>query len=347
MKVVHLIFSFNTGGSETMLVDIVDEQINQAEISLIIINKKYNIELIHKIDKRVNVFFIDRTESSINPFPIIRLNVLLLKMNADVLHCHHHNISPLLVPSLKKKAVLTIHDVGVDTKYFARYKKLFAISKTVKNDIQVRSGINAVLVYNGICLNKVLKKDYTNINNLFKIIIVSRLDHKKKGQHFAIEALQILNRKGISNIRLDLIGTGNSKQYLTELTSKYGLNEQVFFLGLRDRDYIYSHLKDYDLLLQPSLYEGFGLTVVEGMAAKVPVLVSNIDGPREIIENEKYGFQFSSGDINNLADTIISIYHKYMLQDQLLLKVVDTAYEHAKKNFDISITAENYLENYF
>lgn len=346
MRIAHVIFSFNTGGAETMLVDIVNEQINQAEISLIIINNKYNIELIHKIDKRVKVFFIDRIESSRNPFPIIRLNALLLKLNIDVLHCHDHNISPLLFPSIKKKAVLTIHDVGIDTKHFAQYKKLFAISKTVKDDIQVRSGISSVLVYNGICLNKILKKDYTIINNLFKIVIVSRLYHEKKGQHIAIEALKILNRKGISNIQLDLIGTGNSEQYLKKLTTKYGLNEQVFFLGLRNRDYIYSHLKDYDLLLQPSLYEGFGLTVVEGMAAKVPVLVSDIDGPKEIIENEKYGFQFSSGDINNLADNIISLYHKYKLQDQLLLKV-DMAYEHAKKKFDISITADNYLDNYF
>lgn len=345
MKILHLIYSFQTGGSETMLVDIINEQINQAEISLIIINKKYNIDLVNNIDKRVKVFFIDRKESSRNPFPIIRLNALLLKLKADVLHCHDHNIVPLLFPALKKKTVLTVHDVGIELTYFSQYKKLFAISKTVKDDIQNRSGLTSVLVYNGICLNKITKKETSYISNRFKIIIVSRLSHEKKGQHLVIEALHILKLRGYSNIQLDLIGSGNSEQYLKELTTKYILNEQVNFLGLKDRNYIYSHLKDYDLLIQPSLFEGFGLTIVEGMAARVPVLVSNIDEPFEIIVNGKYGFLFLSGDINDLVKKIILIKDSYN-QDIQFLQKVDLAYDHVKKNFDIKLTATKYLENY-
>jgi len=261
MKIAHLIYSFTTGGAETMLVDIANEQVKQAEVSIIIINEIFNKTLISKIDKRINVSLINRKEGSRNLFPIIRLNRILLKLKSDVIHCHNHNIIPLLLPSLKKKSVLTVHDVNINAKYFKLYKKLFAISQIVKEDILNRSSVNATLVYNGICSEKVLQKDKRIESDIFKVVIVSRLQHEKKGQHLAIEALKLLKERGITNIQLDFIGSGNSEHYLKNLTVEYGLSDQINFLGLKDREYIYSNLKDYDLLVQPSLYEGFGLTV--------------------------------------------------------------------------------------
>jgi len=344
MKITHLIYSFNFGGSETMLVDIVNHQVEKACVNLIIINKFYNKTLVNKIDKRVKVYFINRVESSKNPCPIIRLNVLLLKLHSNVVHCHNHNIIPLLLPSLKKKAVLTVHDVGVNTKHFNQFNQLFAISKVVKEDIKNRSGFKATLVYNGICVNKVMHKVEVTKINILKIVIVSRLRHEKKGQHLAIEALHTLKEKGITNIQLDMIGSGESEDYLKELTSKYGLTGQVNFLGLKDHDYIYAHLKDYDLLVQPSLFEGFGLTVAEAMAARIPVLVSDIDGPMEIIENGQYGFCFEAGNADKLAGQIEQIISEY--DTERIQARVNAAYKRVKENFEIESTAADYIINY-
>lgn len=345
MKIAHLIYSFNTGGSETMLVDIANEQVNYADVSIVIINKIFNSLLLKKLDKRVKVYFTLRTESSNNPYPIIKFNLLLLKLSADVLHCHNQNIIPLLLPVLKKKSVLTVHDVNINTKYFKQYKKVFAISQRVKEDILNRSGINAILVYNGICISAVMQKEDNTKQTIFKVIEISRLEHKKKGQDLAIEALYILKTKDIKNIQLDFIGTGSSEQYLIDLTVKYDLTDQVHFLGQKERDYIYTHLIEYDLLIQPSLYEGFGLTIIEGMAAKVPVLVSNVDGPMEIIENGKYGYYFESGIAENLAEQL-----QYILSNNISEKYqlkIGTAYNHVKTNFDVKLTAQNYINNYF
>ena len=220
MKITHLIFSFNTGGAETMLVDIVNEQILKADVSIIIINNNYNQALLNKIDKRIKVFFTNRSERSKNPLPIIKLNILLFKLNSDVLHCHNHNIAPLLFYNFRKKMNLTVHDVNVETKYFKLYNKLFAISKIVKSDIYKNSNMNAILVYNGICTKLVQQKTNFNIGKSFKIIIVSRLRHEKKGQHIAIEALKSLKKKGITNIKLDLIGEGPSELYLKKLVEE-------------------------------------------------------------------------------------------------------------------------------
>ena len=54
------------------------------------------------------------------------------------------------------------------------------------------------------------------------------------------------------------------------------------FLVKQTQDYVAAHLTDYDLFVQPSRWEGFGLTVAEAMAAGVPVLVSEGQGPAEV-----------------------------------------------------------------
>lgn len=344
MKITHLIFSFTTGGAETMLVDIANEQVKRTEVNIVIINRIYNEALLKKINPLVKVLFINRKESSRSPFPIIKLNVLLLKLDSDVLHCHNHNIVPLLLHPLRKKSVLTLHSTGISTTYLNKYKKLFAISESVRMDVMDRTQIDLKVVYNGISTLLFKIKENYILGSMFNIISVGRLEHLIKGQHLTIEALYILKARGITNIQLDLIGAGSSEQYLKELALKYELSERVNFLGLKDRNYIYTHLKNYDLLIQPSLYEGFGLTVVEGMASKVPVLLSNVDGPMEIIENGKYGYHFQSGNAEDLAKQLDSIIKQYNTKQQQ--QMVEAAYQHVINNFEILNTAKYYLENY-
>lgn len=347
MKITHLMFSFNStsGGAETMLLDIVKYQVEYAEVNIILINKTTNVALLNRIDKRVNVYFINRTEGSKNPLPIIKLNRLLNNLKSDILHCHNHKIIALfLLSTLKQKTVLTVHDINMPKKYFSKYKRLFAISQCVKRDILNRSGIEAILVYNGIYTEKILQKEKIVNNNLFKIIIVSRLEHEKKGQHLVIQAVKHLKENGITNVQLDILGAGTSEEYLENLTNELGLTMQVNFLGLKDRNYIYTHLKDYDLLIQPSLFEGFGLTVAEGMAAKVPVLVSGIDGPMEIISNGKYGYYFETNNVLSLALAIKEIIKNYNSND--FKNKTDMAYWHVCNCFSLSNTAQNYLDNY-
>lgn len=343
MTITHLIYSFTTGGAETMLVDIANEQAKDNDVNIVIINRKYNTRLINKIDKSVGVYFIERKEGSKNPLPLLKLNILLLRLNSNTIHCHNFNLSPLLLPLFKKKSVLTIHDVTLETNYYNSYKKLFAISKIVQSDILNRSAMNATLVYNGICCDSVQQKEKYYKSNSFKMVIVSRLVHEKKGQHLAIEALNIIKRKGISNINLDFIGSGSSEQFLKELSENYELSNQINFLGYRDRDYIYNHLNSYDLLIQPSLYEGFGLTVTEGMAARIPVLVSNVDGPMEIIDHGKYGYYFKSGIAEDLANKIEDI---YKLSNEAIDMMTSKAYTRAVNSFDITKTANEYLKLY-
>jgi glycosyltransferase involved in cell wall biosynthesis len=154
---------------------------------------------------------------------------------------------------------------------------------------------------------------------------------------------ELIHDNQIKNIRLDLIGTGDSKPFLLQLVKKYKIENYVHFLGFKDRNYIYKNLCKYDLFVQPSLFEGFGLTVAEAMAAKIPVLVSNADGPMEIIDNGRYGYFFEIGDAKDCAKKIKEIKEKSVEE---ILKITESSYERVSENYSIKNTVTKYLSIY-
>lgn len=343
MKIVHIIYALNTGGTETLLVDIANEQARTESVSIIIVNKSINESIANKISKNIRVFRINRKPGSRNPINILRLNLLLRKIKPDTIHCHNHTLINLIHIPLKAKKYLTVHGMQYPSTNFKKYDKLFAISDSVKNDILANGTFNVQVVYNGIKTELLKQKENGKPKNTFKIAQVGRLDHEKKGQHILIEALKQLkhNRPEI-HFKLDIIGEGPSLNYLQQLVKDNSLTQHVFFTGNKSRSYVYDNLCNYDLLVQPSLYEGFGLTVAEAMAAKVPVLVSNIHGPMEIIKKGEYGAFFESKNVNDCAkmiEYIIANYNDY-------IKTAEQAFEYCWTNFSIIMTAKKYLNYY-
>ena len=70
----------------------------------------------------------------------------------------------------------------------------------------------------------------------------------------------------------------HSKDYLKDQIKKYQLENNIRIKGHKDRSWIFKNLSSYHLLVQPSRSEGFGLTLVEAVAAGLPVISSKIDG---------------------------------------------------------------------
>lgn len=344
MKITHLIFSLRTGGTENMLIDIINEQVLFAEVNLYIVNDAITADILSRLSKKANVKSFKRKCGSRNPLPLIFLNLALLKACSHIIHCHNHNMIELLLPFFHKKTVLTIHDVLQRPLNFTNYRRCFAISRAVQESVFTHANTHSTVIQNGILFSSIRCKDnLSRHDGIFRILQISRLNHHKKGQHIAIGALEMLKNKGITGIQLDFIGEGDSADFLKQLAAEKQVSEQIRFLGLKDRTYVYEHLQQYDLLIQPSLYEGFGLTVVEGMAAKVPVLVSAIEGPLEIIEEGKYGYRFEKENTTDLANRISEIMEKDIQQIQ---KAAESARAYARKRFDIRNTALNYLEEY-
>ena len=339
-NIIHLVWGFGLGGIETMLVNIINEQVcSGANVSLIIINNIVDEGLVSRIDKRVKVVYIGRKPKSRNLLPLLKLNIILLKIKPTVIHCHSHTIIKYLLPTLHKRTVVTIHNTTVvkSSAYLDRFSRIFVISNAVKEELYENFGINSEVVYNGIDFTKILPRTSPISSGRLNIVQIGRLT-KQKGHYISIESI---NRLQHLDLHLDIIGDGELKTELEEMVSGLRLSEKITFLGAKSQGYIFSHLKDYDLLIQPSLWEGFGLTAVEAMAAKIPVLASNIDGLGEIMQQGRYGECFDMGNIEQCVKALKRLYDNPYSKEHL-----DTIYSYVNSNFNVRQTASRYLKLY-
>ena len=95
-------------------------------------------------------------------------------------------------------------------------------------------------------------------------------------------------------------------------------------------------------MCHPSRSEGFGLTVAEGIAANIPVLVSNNDGPFELIQHGKYGYSFTKDNITDCANQISQIIAHY----DKTVPLCKLAYEHVSSTYSVTQTAIQYIQLY-
>lgn len=328
-----------------MLVDLINEQIKSEDVELIIINDSFCKNLIHNISKDVTIHLINRIPNSRNILKVLRLNYLIIKINPNVIHVHNQEAIKLILVNGKARVVLTVHTVNESLSNLKKYKKIFSISESVKLNISNRGGVESIRIYNGIDFAAVKLKRTYDKTKIIKLVQVGRLDHEIKGQHLLLEAIyQLVHKFGLSNLHLDFIGEGASLSYLKEMASTYNLNSFVTFLGIRDRKFIYSNLQFYDVLVQPSIKEGFGLSIVEGIAAGLPVIVSDIDGPAEIISMIPYGWLFRNNQSSTLAGCIKEVFEQY--ESGEIERKCKQNYSTAISSFSIQNTAQNYIANY-
>jgi glycosyltransferase involved in cell wall biosynthesis len=347
MKITHVIWSMTTGGAELMLVDIINEQQKSNKTSLIIINQLFDLKVTREIDPAVEIKYLKRKPKSKSPLFFLKLFFIIRKINPDIIHAHEYDLGPMLRIFKRKKSKLveTVHQTDTPIVGHKYFDMLFSISPAVKRDLMQRGNIESIILDNGIVFNDICLKD--SFNSIIKIIQVGRLDHKNKGQDILLNAFhKIYFSSEFKNLLLIFIGEGGSEKYLKNLTNELNLNSVVEFRGLLTRKEIYSTLKDFDIFVQPSNREGFGLTVVEAMAAKLPVLISDVEGPMEIIEKGKYGFYFKAGDVDNCAIKLMEIIDAINNDPDNLYKITRDARQHVINNYNITRTVNKYIDNY-
>jgi glycosyltransferase involved in cell wall biosynthesis len=267
------------------------------------------------------------------------------RIQPDIVHLHGCDLKKIF-PFRRSKMVLTIHTTRAPIrKTLPHFDKVFAISEAVAEEVQGRTHwARPKVVQNGIPVNSIRREKRTN-QGIFRIVQVARLAHNHKGQDLLIQAVaKIRDQYPTMDFSLDLIGDGDSRGFLEGMVRELGLNKVVTFRGTLPRSQIYEELCQYDLLVQASRYEGFGLAVVEAMAAGVPVLVSDLEGPREIIEKGRLGFLFQPESIEDCARQIANIHD--LRVDDSLAQMIGEARQHVLEKYDVKRTAEEYLAEY-
>lgn len=341
MKIAHLLWSLGTGGTENMVVDIASIQAETNEVMIFVINDWVEQYMVDKLSPKCKLFLAKRHPGSKNILPLLKLNLQLRRFAPDVIHTHSNRAINCVKVCRDVPVVRTSHGLGNPCVEFSKYQGLIAISQAVHDDMSFE-GYNSVVIPNGIRISSISHKrnqDYGD--NKLHFIMVSRLFKEVKGQDTVIEAVSKLKKSGTSNFVLHLVGDGDDKQELMRMAKELGVDENVIFEGRWEQQKVYNSLCKFDLFIQASRSEGFGLTIAEAMAAKVPVLVSDIAAPMEVIDNGRLGMHFHVGDCDDCANKIAQY-----LKDGRNEKLVEDAFRYVVENYDVSITANRYLEIY-
>lgn len=348
MKIAHVFSNYKIGGAQTLLIDIMNIQCQNNKVFLFIITNNYDQSLLNKLNDKIRVIKLNRKIGSFNYWPYIKLNFMLNFYKFDIVHTHENHIDEKLFLRKKISKFHTVHSTGVYAlnHKFIKFDGIFAISQAVYDITSsfLKSNKNLILAKNGIN-PELINPRQSHIDSCNILLgCISRLIHETKGQDLIIEAIKILKsqNKLPTNLKVEFIGDGPSMSYLIEMTNKNKLEDIITFAGSKDRNYIYNRLKDYDILIQPSRFEGFALTVIEALAANVPVLVSNYQGPYEIIQQGKYGNWFINNNAEDLANKISDSLQNY----NELIQKTEEGHKMVIKEYNIKRTAKIYLDNY-
>lgn len=346
MRVLHFLWGLNKGGAESLAIDLANQQSRDHEVILLVGNDCLDPAVTKQLNSSVRFVHLGRPAGSRNPYWIIRLLLTIHSLHPDVVHSHTRDLTSLR-RFIFRPMILTVHSINMHlTRSVSRYERVCCISEAVFADVHRRyPALNLSQVDNGIVVSRIPTATNRVPHTALRAVQVSRLVHEIKGQDLLVRALAAVNAKHPSPaITIDFIGDGQSLDYLTQLTAKLGVREHCNFLGALNREDVYARLCNYDLLVQPSRYEGFGLTVAEGMAAGIPVLVSDIEGPMEIIRNGEHGYHFDSDDAASLANALWKVVKD--IRSGVAEQRAITARRHVEEKYDLQRSSEQYCAIY-
>ncbi|MFC1893700.1 glycosyltransferase family 4 protein [Chloroflexota bacterium] len=211
---------------------------------------------------------------------------------------------------------------------------IIAIDKDIESYLYGRGFHDICVIPNAIDNDK-----YTNKGDDNFILYTGRFS-KRKAIGFLIEAFSHVSRK--NDTTLVLVGTGPEEAKLRKLVASKGITHKVNFLPMLEREQYNEYLSKCSIFVLPSLYETFGVVVVEAMACGKPVIASNIMGPRNIITHGHDGFLFEQGNVDELKQ-----YLELCLSNTRLRKEIGAnARQTVEQKFTFNRIAEEYLKLY-
>ncbi len=349
IKVLHVMPMMGVGGASNLMSEIIPNLNTHPEIKAeLVISKFLDKSFLPRYEEagvKVHVIGKGSTRSIKNIFQIARL----IK-DYDLIHVH-------LFPSLywvalanlfiKKPLVYTEHSTsnsrrgkwllrGIEKWAYKHYRRIICISEQTKDSL--RDWIKAkgddsrfVVINNGVNLTsfKRIQREQIYPHTLIMVArFVAAKDHET-----VIRAMTLLN----DDVHLIFVGDGERKTSCEKLVDELGLKERVHFAGVQSD--IPKWLGKADIGIQSSHWEGFGLAAVEMMAAGLPVVASDVDGLKQVVENA--GILFPHGDYKKLAEIVEElIINKdyYNLNKQKCLE--------CSKSYGIESTVQKYIDVY-
>jgi glycosyltransferase involved in cell wall biosynthesis len=330
IRVLQVITSLDRGGAENHLLALsthADRTAFEFEIALL----RGDGELVPVFRQAGIPVHVVKARSRFDPFAVARLVKLLKHGNYDIVHSHLFRadiFAGLAVAQLGEHAPLLVSTRHNDDRFFlnpfvgiahyvisARQDLIIAISDHIARFTVtrgVRHPARVRRVYHGIepTVTEALERDGQRIRAElglgpadFLVGNVGRLA-PQKGQRHLIAAMPLLLER-VPRAHLVIAGDGDLKEYLREVSVEVGVAERVHVLGPR-RD-VPALMHALDVFAMPSIWEGFGLVLLEAMAAGRPIVASRVATIPEVVVDGSTGVLVPAGDPAALAEALVSL----------------------------------------
>jgi len=154
-------------------------------------------------------------------------------------------------------------------------------------------------------VNKVSQRKSLHITWENVVGVVARL-RSEKGHSFLFQAMkQVL--KSVPNTKLVVVGDGPDRRALQSLGEALEIDRNIVWMGAKSHEETFQLYGMMDVVVVPSRFEGFGLAAAEAMAAGVPVVASDADGLREVIDDGITGYLVPFGDTSGMSSSIVGL----------------------------------------
>lgn len=128
---------------------------------------------------------------------------------------------------------------------------------------------------------------------------------KRKGLEFLIRALSMVKNK---KFKCHLIGSiEHDKSYyemLRKVSDDIGVADKLVFHGLVSADKLWEFYNMADIFVMPSMFEGFGIGIIEAMRARLPVIASNVGIATDLLISGENGISVPPGDVKSLVNAL-------------------------------------------
>lgn len=296
----------------------INEIIGKLDIEIMNINMTREIDLIKDIKS------------------ILTIRNELKKINPDIIYLHSSKAGALgRIANLFSKIPVVYNPHGwAFTMEGSKLKRIvYALIERIlyvftnkiinisKDEIEVSKiyGFNQnkmILIENGINTEKYKHNIKEIFIDKFVIGFVGRLS-EQKNPFFLIDLAKELKIE-ISNLLLYIVGDGEYKENLLRKIESENLEEYFYFSGWSTQ--VEKEMKNFDIGIVPSKWEGFGLVVCEYMASEKLVISSGVGGMKDIIQNNENGFIVDKMDLNKTKALILNIYNKKIDVEKIIKK---------------------------
>jgi 1,2-diacylglycerol 3-alpha-glucosyltransferase len=185
---------------------------------------------------------------------------------------------------------------------------VIAVSSAVEKDSKLMTEKPVYRIFNGIDSEDKIIKIPLPVDTKGKIVIVTvaRMTRKKGVQNIVDLAPSLLEKH--KNLLFLMIGDGPLREKLERTVEKSGLSKNFYFTGEISREKVLGYLEQADIFALPSTNEAFGVSILEAISRKVPVVAMNNSGVSDIIKNGINGYLADSLEeflfyLENLIET--------------------------------------------